>query len=251
MVAAPASAARLGDGDERIASRPTARILLVENDGALARVIQRRLRQSNFHFETVQNPVAARHRLDAFGPDLVLLDLDSGDSSGYSLISSLRASSAVQIVAISSRATEEDAVTALNRGADDFLAKPLGLEELTARIRVALRRVVSSHTSARSVVHVGALRLDFEHRKVERDRRAVHLTPTEYRLLELFGRHPDRFLSDLWLMDEVWGPSWRGGEHILHVYVARLRKKLEPEPAQPQYLITESGVGYRLVTAGR
>jgi two-component system KDP operon response regulator KdpE len=228
-----------------------ARILILEDDKGLARVIQRKLRRQDFRFETVASPDAAREVLDLFRPDLLLLDLDTADPDGFDLISDIRAYSAVPIVAIASQATERDAVAALERGADDFLAKPFGLDELVARMRVELRHVAKPHRGADPVMRVGELRLNVERRQVLRDGQTVHVTPTEYRLLKLFAMHQDRFLPDQWLMDQIWGPSWRGGEHILHVYVGRLRRKLEPDPARPRYLLTESGVGYRLVTDAR
>jgi two-component system KDP operon response regulator KdpE len=227
-----------------------ARILILEDDKGLARVIQRKLRRQKFRFETVASPAAAREVLDQFRPDLLLLDLDTADQDGFDLISDIRACSAVPIVVVSSHSTEPDAVAALERGADDFLAKPFGLDELVARIRVGLRHVAKPDRGADPVMRVGELQLNVERRNVLRDGQTLHVTPTEYRLLKLFAMHPDRFLSDQWLMDQIWGPSWRGGEHILHVYVGRLRRKLEPDPARPRYLLTESGVGYRFAAAG-
>ncbi len=228
-----------------------ARILVLEDDKGLARVMQRKLRRHGFLFETLPTPLAARELLDLFRPDLLLLDLDTADPHGFDLISDIRACSAVPIIAISSQATEREAVAALECGADDFIAKPFGLDELLARIRVGLRHVPKPDNGTDPVMRVGKLQLDIERRQVLRDNQLVHLTPTEYRLLKLFATHPDRFLPDRWLMDEIWGSSWRGGEHILHVYVGRLRRKLESDPARPRYLLTESGVGYRFAAAGK
>jgi two-component system KDP operon response regulator KdpE len=185
----------------------------------LAKVIQRKLRRHGFRFETVPTPLAAREQVDLFRPDLLLLDLDTANPHGFDLISDVRACSAVPIIAISSQATERDAVAALERGADDFIAKPCGLDELLARIRVGLRHVAKPDGGTDPVMSVGELQLDVERRRVLRNGQLVHLTPTEYRLL--------------------------------HVYVGRLRRKLEPDPAHPRYLMTESGVGYRFAAAGK
>jgi two-component system KDP operon response regulator KdpE len=241
--AQPAAAGPINSGDG-------ARILILEDDKGLARVIQRKLRRKLFRVENLPSPLGAGEVLDLFRADLILIDLDTADSCGIELISAIRTYSAVPIVAISSRATERDAVAALERGADDFLAKPFGLDELVARIRVGLRHVAKPDRGADPVMRIGELQLNIERRQALRYGKTVHLTPTEYRLLKLLAMHPDRFLPDPWLMDQIWGPSWRGGEHILHVYVGRLRRKLEPDPARPRYLLTESGVGYRFAAAG-
>ena len=222
-----------------------ARILIVEDDKGTARMVQRKLRRHNFSLEVVSTAPDARRAFDGFRPDLVLLDLDLADSSGPDLITHIRSEGPVPIVAISAARAERDAVAAFERGADDFLLKPLGLDELLARIRVALRHVARPESGAAPVIRVANLQLDIEQRRVWRAGTPVHLTPKEYQLLKLFATHPDQFLSDRVLMDKVWGPSWRGGEHILHVYVARLRKKLEDDPSAPRYLMTESGLGYR------
>jgi two-component system, OmpR family, KDP operon response regulator KdpE len=228
-----------------------ARILVIEDDKGLARVIQRKLRRHNFHFESTPSPLVARELLDVFLPDLLLLDLDTASSDALALISEIRMLAAVPIIVLSSRADERAAVAALERGADDFLAKPFGLDELVARIRVGLRHVAKPERGTDPVIRIGELQLNVERRQVFRDGQTVHVTPTEYRLLKLIATHPDRFLPDRWLMDEIWGPAWRGGEHILHVYVGRLRRKLEPDPTCPRYLVTESGVGYHFRPDGR
>jgi len=229
------------------AARPAgARIVAVEDDPGLLKVIGRKLRRNNFRFDAATSPLSPRELLDSFRPDLLLLDLDTAGPGGLELISEIRRQATVPIIVLSSRTDERDAVAALELGADDFLAKPFGLDELLARIRVGLRHSAKPERGADSVVRLGSLRLDIERRQVTRDGEPVHLTPTEYRLLKLFATHPNRFLADRWLIDEIWGPAWRGGEHILHVYVARLRKKVERDPTCPEYLLTESGLGYRV-----
>jgi two-component system KDP operon response regulator KdpE len=250
MVVVLDSASQRPPAAAHVASSAGARVLVLEDDKGLAKMIQRKLRRHGLRFETAPSSLGVRE-LDLFRPDLLLLDLDTANPHGLDLISDIRACSALPIIAISSQATERDAVAALERGADDFIAKPFGLDELLARIRVGLRHVAKPDSGTDPVMRVGELQLDIERRQVLRDEQLVHLTPTEYRLLKLFATHPDRFLPDRWLMDEIWGPSWRGGEHILHVYVGRLRRKLEPDPARPRYLLTESGVGYRFAAAGK
>jgi two-component system KDP operon response regulator KdpE len=230
---------------ERTSRRPGARVLLVEDDPGLARVIQRKLRRHRFSLELVTSAGAAAHAFDRRCPDLVLVDLDLADVSGWDTVADIRSRAAVPIIAVSARRSERDTVAALELGADDYLSKPFGLEELVARIRVALRHVAQPESGVDAVLRVGDLELNIEQRRVTRTGRSVHVTPTEYQLLKFFATHPDRFLADRVLINGVWGPAWQGGEHILHVYVARLRRKLEADPAAPRYLLTESGLGYR------
>jgi len=248
----------VGPSERLLESEPTnswvphktgARILVVEDDKAIARAIQRKLQRHKFAVQVVSAMPNACRVLDGFRPDLVLLDLDLADSSRGDLLSDLRSRGSVPIVAISAARGEGDAVAAFELGADDYLVKPLGLDELLARIRVALRHVARPESGAAPVLRVGDLQVDIEQRRVSRAGQPIHLTPKEYQLLKLFATQTDRFLPDRLLMDEVWGPSWRGGQHILHVYIARLRKKVEDDPASPRFLLTESGLGYRFVTA--
>ena len=228
--------------------RAGARVLLVVDDPGLARLIRRKLRLHRFTLELVTSVDDASRAFDRQRADLVMIDLDLADGSGWQAIADLRSRAAVPIIALSSRHAERDAVAALELGADDYLSKPIGLDELLARIRVALRHVAQPDSGAEPILRVGNLELDIEQRRILRDGRPIHVTPTEYQLLKFFATHPDRFLSDRRLIEAVWGPSWQGGEHILHVYVARLRRKLEEDPGAPRYLLTESGLGYRFAT---
>lgn len=139
-------------------------------------------------------------------------------------------------------------MAALDLGADDYLTKPFGVDELLARVRVALRHAAGAPPGIEPVFRAGGLEVDLERRRVLRDGEEVHLTPTEYDLLKAFVARPDRVLTDRVLLHEVWGSEYGDEAHYLHVYIARLRKKIEPDPQRPRYVVTEPGVGYRLVT---
>ena len=180
-------------------------------------------------------------------PDLILLDLGLPDGDGLDVIRLVREQMHVPIIVLSARGAEREKVRALDLGADDYLTKPFGLEELYARIRVALRH--STRLPGNSpVFRTGALEIDADHRRVSVDGEEVHLTPTEYTLLLTLARNVDRVVTDAMLLREVWGPQYGDEDHYLHVYVARLRKKIEHDPQSPRYLRTEPGVGYRLLS---
>jgi two-component system, OmpR family, KDP operon response regulator KdpE len=183
-------------------------------------------------------------------PDLVLLDLGLPDMDGLEIIAHLRDWCPAPIIVLSARDQERDKVAALDRGADDYLSKPFGVEELLARIRVCLRRrsQVASDApgAAASRFQTGELVVDFDVRRVWVDETEIHLTPTEYRLLTALVRHAGRVLTHRFLLKEVWGPGNADETHYLRVYMAGLRRKIETDPARPRYLRTEQGVGYRL-----
>jgi two-component system KDP operon response regulator KdpE len=155
---------------------------------------------------------------------------------------------ATPIIVLSVRGAEREKVQALDLGADDYLTKPFGVDELLARVRVALRHAVGPSSGAEAVFRSGGLEVDVARRQVRAAGEDIHVTPTEYELLKAFVAHPDKLLTDRMLLQEVWGPEYGNEAHYLHVYVARLRKKIEPDPQRPRYLVTEPGVGYRLVT---
>jgi two-component system KDP operon response regulator KdpE len=192
---------------------------------------------------------AGREGLDvepAFHSDLILLDLGLPDMSGLDVIVEIRARTSTPIIVLSIRGAEADKVRALDLGADDYLTKPFGVDELLARVRVALRHAGrSSGTGA--IYRTGGLRIDRERRLVEIDGAEVHLTPTEYGLLTALSSQPGAVLTDRALLQRVWGPEYGSENHYLHVYMGRLRKKIEADPAQPRYIRTEPGVGYRLM----
>lgn len=225
-----------------------ARILVVDDEPALVRAVETNLRKHDFRVDKAASGVEAIEAYSRVHPDLVLLDLGLPDLDGLLVIRSIRAHSSTPIVVLSARDSEGDKVAALEEGADDYLTKPFGARELLARIRVALRHAAKPPRGAEPVVTMGELTIDLERRRVTLADRAVHLTPTEYDLLKIFVAHPDRVLTDRLLVETVWGVAYRQQAHSLHVYVARIRKKIEADPQVPQHLLTEPGVGYRFVT---
>ncbi len=225
-----------------------ARILIVDDEPAIRRTVETNLSRHGFQVETADSGQDAIRQFDVRPPDLILLDLGLPDVDGLDVITDIRGRASTPIVVLSVRSAEQDKVAALDLGADDYLTKPFGVDELLARIRVALRRTVRPASGTAAVFRTGELEVDIEHRMVRLAGRNVHLSPTEYELLKVFIAHPNRVLTDRMLLQQVWGPRCGEEAHYLHVYMARLRKKLEPDPQQPQYLVTEPGVGYRLLT---
>ena len=179
-------------------------------------------------------------------PDVILLDLGLPDRDGLDVTRELRGWSTVPIIVLSARGREQDKVAALDLGADDYLTKPFGVEELLARIRVALRHSASAGTAPEPVFEAGDLRVDLERREVRRNGQEVHLTPTEYKLLTVLIRHAGKVLTHRQLLKDVWGVHYAGQSHYARVYMAQLRQKLEEDPSRPRLLVTEPGVGYRL-----
>lgn len=183
-------------------------------------------------------------------PDLIVLDLGLPDLDGVEFIRDLRGWSAVPILILSARSTENDKIVALDAGADDYLTKPFGVGELMARVRVALRRSQSAAAAgepAQTVFRFGAVEVDLAARRVLRGGQAVHLTPIEYRLLTHLIANAGKVLTHRQLLKAVWGPSHVEDNHYLRVYMGQLRQKLEDQPAQPRHLLTETAVGYRLM----
>jgi two-component system KDP operon response regulator KdpE len=223
-----------------------ARILLVDDEPAIVRAVRANLGSRGFRVEVAVSGSEALERAESH-PDLILLDLGLPDLDGLDLIRALRGRGRAPIIVLSARGAERDKVRALDLGADDYLTKPFGVEELLARIRVALRHTLQSGTDE-PVFRNRGLTVDIEHRRVTVDDEELHLTPTEYALLTALVRHADRVVTDSMLLQEVWGPEYGDEDHYLHVYVARLRKKLEQDPQKPRYIATEPGVGYRLLT---
>ena len=221
-------------------------VILVEDEKQIRRFVRDALETEGFHVfeaETVrQGLIEAGTRK----PDLVVLDLGLPDRDGIEFIRDLRSWSDLPRIVLSARTNEADKIAALDAGADDYLTKPFGVGELLARVRVALRRRDKAGEAGATEVEFGSVRIDLLNRNVKRDGQAVHLTPIEYRLLTLLIRNAGKVLTHRQILREVWGPSHVESNHYLRIYMGQLRHKLEENPAQPRWLLTEAGVGYRL-----
>lgn len=222
-----------------------ARILVVEDEVAIQRAMERNLRVHGFSVSVAATAAEGLATEPLFHPDLVLLDLGLPDLDGMEVIRRLRERTSVPIVVLSVRAGEPDKVQALDLGADDYLSKPFGVDELMARVRVALRHAAGS--SGDAIVRTRDLAIDLTRRRVEVAGEPIHLTPTEYALLLALASRPGTVLTETALLRRVWGPGYASEHHYVHVYMARLRKKLEAHRSGPPLIRTEIGVGYRLV----
>lgn len=225
-----------------------ARILLVEDDANIRRFVRMALHDAGFE---VHEADTCKHALiDACTrqPDLAIVDLGLPDADGKSFISEVRGWSSLPIVVLSAREREEEKVAALDAGADDYLVKPFGVPELLARVRAQLRRRVQADTaSSSSTITFGVIEVDLASHEVHKRGAVVHLTPIELRLLAALIRGQGRVLTHRQLLQEVWGPAYADRPQYLRVHMANLRHKLEDDPAQPTYLVTELQVGYRLI----
>ena len=222
-------------------------VLAVDDDPALLRTLTLNLRARGYQTVTATDGRAALRTFDEQRPDLVVLDLGLPDLDGMAVLKRVRAASVVPVVVLSARHSSDQKVAALDLGADDYVTKPFGMEELFARLRVALRRGGPSHQADQRVVRAGAVELDLGRRLARRDGQLVHLTPTEWRIVEALTRRPGELITRTDLLQEVWGPGYERETNYLRVYLAQVRRKLEAEPGQPQHFITEPGVGYRFV----
>ncbi|HEY5311201.1 MAG TPA: response regulator [Pirellulales bacterium] len=223
------------------------RILVIEDEQEIRRFL--RLSLASHGYQVVESMTGGNGLLQASAqqPDLLIVDLGLPDMEGRELIQQVRQWSAVPIIVLSARGDEAEKIRALDAGADDYLTKPFGVGELLARIRVALRRQDQAARDAAPLNYaVDRFRVDVSRRQVHVDEREVHLTPTEFRLVAMLVRHAGRVVTHRQLLTEVWGPASLEDTHALRVYMARLRGKIEAEPARPRYLLTEPGIGYRL-----
>jgi two-component system KDP operon response regulator KdpE len=226
----------------------SARILLVDDDVPIQKAIAPLLRSRGYEVEVAGTGADALQRVARHPPDLIVLDLGLPDLEGTEVTRRIRASSAVPIVVLSARGSDSDKVTALDLGADDYVTKPFSPEELLARIRVALRRVFSADDAEVGRVTLGDLTIDYDRRRVVRADEEIRLTPKEFELLALLAHNADRVLTHRTILKSIWGANAVDHPEHLWVLMAQLRKKIEPDPAEPRYLLSEPWVGYRLTT---
>ncbi|WAS96360.1 response regulator [Nannocystis punicea] len=227
-------------------SEAPALILLVEDETTVRRSLRTILVDRGFRVVEAETAAEGVQRASEHNPDLVLLDLGLPDRDGIAVVTALRKWSLAPVIVLSARGQEDDKVSALDAGADDYLIKPFSANELLARIRVALRHVAQRSPSRDAVFELGEVTVDLGRRLVTRAGQEIHLTPHEYKLLEALLRHADRVVTHRQLLNEVWGPGHATETRYLRVYMVALRQKLEPVPARPRWLLTEAGVGYRL-----
>jgi len=223
-------------------SRP--RILVVDDEPQILRALETNLRGAGYEVDTAATAEDALSTAAARRPEAVILDLLLPDGRGTDVCRELRTWSSVPVIVLSAVGEESEKVAALDAGADDYVTKPFGMDELLARLRAATRR---GTPSGEPVLDVGEIRVDLEKRAVTVGGRPVQLTPHEFDMLRLFAQNEGKLLTHRTILREVWGPAYQVESHYLHVYVSQLRRKLEPEPARPRYLLTEPGAGYRLV----
>ncbi len=224
------------------------KLLVVEDDSQLRKLLRVSLPPEGYALIEAENGAEGVRLAASHNPELVILDLGLPDGDGVDVLRRIREWSQVPVIVLTARGRDEDKVTTLDAGADDYLTKPFSVPELLARIRVALRHAARREGTGEPSVSFGEVTVDFARRIVTRAGAEVHLTPMEYSLLATLARHAGRVLTHRQLLKEVWGPNHVDQTQYLRVFMGSLRQKLEAEPARPKHLLTETGVGYRLVT---
>ena len=221
-----------------------ARILVVDDEQQILRALQTSLRGAGYEVETADTAERALAAAAMRPPEAVILDLVLPDGTGTDVVRQLRTWSSAPVIVLSAVGDEHEKIAALDAGADDYVTKPVGIDELVARLRAVLRRAVPS---AEPVLVIGGLEVDLEKRELRIDGKPVHLTPHQFDLLRVFAGNQGKLLTHRMILQQVWGPGYGTESNLLHVHVSQLRRKIEPDPARPRYLLTEPGAGYRLV----
>ena len=221
-----------------------ARILVVDDEPQILRALRTSLHGAGYEVDTAAAGEEALARAAMRPPDGVILDLVLPDRNGSDVCRELRRWTDAPVLVLSAVGDEQEKVTALDAGADDYITKPFGIDELLARLRAALRRADAPGVP---VVEFGDLSVDLDRKLVKRAGEPLSLTPTEFDLLRLFVRNEGKLLTHPMILREVWGPNYGSESHYLHVYISQLRRKIEPDPTRPRFLLTESGAGYRFV----
>jgi two-component system, OmpR family, KDP operon response regulator KdpE len=223
------------------------RVLVVDDEPQILRALRSTLRGAGYDVDTATTAESALTKAATQPPEAVILDLVLPDGSGVDVCRELRQWTEVPVVVLSALGDEREKVAALDAGADDYVTKPFGVEELLARLRAVLRRAAPAGSP---VIEVGELRVDLDQHAFYRNGELVQLTPHEFRLVRFFAQNVGKLLTHKAILKEVWGPAYQSESHYLHVYVSQLRRKVEREPTRPRYLLTEPGAGYRFVDPG-
>ena len=222
----------------------SARILVVDDERQILRALQTSLRGAGYEVETAETAETALAAAAMRPPEALIVDLVLPDGTGTEVVRELRTWSSAPVIVLSAVGDEHEKVAALDAGADDYVTKPVGIDELIARLRAVLRRATPS---AEPVLTIGELQLDLEKRELRVGGKPVHLTPHQFDLLRVLASNEGKLLTHRAILQEVWGPGYGSESNLLHVHVSQLRRKIEPDPARPRYLLTEPGAGYRLV----
>ncbi len=230
---------------DRYMHKSGARILVVDDEIEIMRALQRSLAAHDYEVFTAMNGEEALEAIAQYRPDLLLLDLGLPGISGLEVCKQVRKQSNLPIIVLSVKDTERDKVLALDLGADDYVSKPFGINEVLARVRVALRHSAQVQSGTEPVFAAGPLSVDFARRLVQVNGQEVKLTPTEYDLLKALIKNAGKIMTRQMLLTQVWGTGYGSEAHYLHVYIGQLRRKIEPDPAHPRFILTISGVGYR------
>ncbi len=246
MSESPPRSQPFGIADSPVSSEGSV-VIVIEDDPQIRRFLRTTLPNHGYRLYEATTGSEGLREAETQKPDIIILDLGLPDLDGLEVIRRLREWTAVPILVLSARGQEHDKVLALDAGADDYVSKPFGIAELLARMRVALRHAARpGDRSDEAPMAIGEIQIDLVHRRVMLAGSEVHLTPIEYRLLAMLAKHAGKVLTQRQLLTEVWGPPYADQAHYLRVYMAQLRRKLEVDPTQPKYLLTEAGVGYRM-----
>ena len=231
------------------------KILIVEDERSIANFISAVLTANDFDTVTAQSGKEAYSMISSHCPDLMILDLGLPDMDGLDLLRSIREWTQLPVLVVSARTHERDKVDALDAGADDYITKPFGTSELLARIRTAIRhslqQAAGGTLAPSGLLTIGDLTIDYNKHQVRLGEENAHLTQNEYKIVSLLGRHAGKVLTYDYLLKEIWGPAARGNNQVLRVHMANIRRKIEANPAEPQYIFTEMGVGYRMMEPER
>lgn len=223
------------------------RVLVIDDEPQLLRALRINLSVRGYEVTTAATGSAALTMAAEHPPDVVVLDLGLPDMDGIEVLAGLRGWLTAPVIVLSARTDSAEKVHALDAGADDYVTKPFGMDEFLARLRAAVRRGAAAGETDQPVIETASFSVDLAAKRVTRNGAAVHLTPTEWGILEMLARNPGKLVGREELLKEVWGPAYAKEGHYLRVYLAQLRRKLEDDPAHPRHLLTEAGMGYRFV----